>query len=63
MDPLRRAMERETIKAPRQGKKNTEVGGITWEEQNSGSFSVTDRKDEGMNKIRSNKRLPQETVA
>ena len=55
MDPLRRAMDREIIKKPRrQRRRNTGVGGVAREERNTGNFSKTDRKEEGMNKTRNN---------
>lgn len=45
-------MEKDSIKEPRrEGNRNVEMGGRSWEEQSTGDFSETNRKDEGMSKI------------
>lgn len=51
VDPLRGSVERGSIKKPRrEGERNIEVERTGWDKQNTGDFSVTDEKDEGMSK-------------
>lgn len=62
VDPLRGVVERESIKKPRrEGERNMEAERTGWGKQNTGDFSATDRKDEGMSKDEKKKTLKKNT--